>query len=168
MFLVVDNYKPVLPFTYKLFIFSKRWIIIKRMNSQLLYQEDSTILEFAATVVEKVTLPDGRKGVVLDQSYFYPTGGGQEHDTGEIDSIRVVDVFEDEGKSHLVHVVDGEINIGLVKARIDAERRVRKYRVAGVFQTGRYDYDRNLEVCLISPSGTRVTSYGKASSEARR
>ncbi|OGO60450.1 MAG: hypothetical protein A2032_01460, partial [Chloroflexi bacterium RBG_19FT_COMBO_49_13] len=95
------------------------------MNSQLLYQEDSTILEFAATVVEKVTLPDGRKGVVLDQSYFYPTGGGQEHDTGEIDSIRVVDVFEDEGKSHLVHVVDGEINIGLVKARIDAERRVR-------------------------------------------
>jgi len=95
------------------------------MNSQLLYQEDSTKLEFDATVVEILTLLDGRKGVVLDQTYFYPTGGGQEHDTGQLGSARVVDVYKDEGLSNLVHVVEGEVKLGPVLACIDAERRMR-------------------------------------------
>jgi alanyl-tRNA synthetase len=95
------------------------------MNSQLLYQRDSTILEFDAQVVERIRLPDGRNGVILDQTYFYPTGGGQEYDTGEIGTAQVVDVFKDEVNSRLVHVVEGLVNFGSVKARIDAERRLR-------------------------------------------
>lgn len=95
------------------------------MNSQLLYQEDPTKLEFEATVVEKLSLPDGRKGVVLNQTYFYPAGGGQEHDTGEIGSARVVNVFKDEESNRLVHVVEGEVHLGSVQAHIDAERRLR-------------------------------------------
>ncbi len=95
------------------------------MNLQLLYQEDPTLLEFEATVVEKLTLPDGRLGVILDRTYFYPTGGGQEHDNGEIGSARVVDVFKDEQNSRLVHVMQGEVGLGLVHASIDAERRLR-------------------------------------------
>ena len=95
------------------------------MNSQLLYQQDSTILEFDAQVVERVSLPDGRHGVVLDRTYFYPTGGGQEHDTGSIGEARVVDVFKDDEYSRLVHVVEGEVGLGTVSACIDAERRLR-------------------------------------------
>src|SRR4030066_298575 len=95
------------------------------MNSQLLYQEDPTILEFEAMLVENLTLQDGRRGVVLDQSYFYPTGGGQEHDMGVIGSARVVDVYKDENNLRLIHVVEGEVGLGPVKARIDAERRLR-------------------------------------------
>ena len=95
------------------------------MNSQLLYQEDPTILEFEAMLVENLTLPDGRRGVVLDQSYFYPTGGGQEHDMGVIGSARVVDVYKDENNLRLIHVVEGEVSLGPIKARIDAERRLR-------------------------------------------
>ncbi len=95
------------------------------MNSQLLYQEDPTILEFDAQVVEQITLPDGRHGVVLDRTYFYPTGGGQEHDTGVIGSGHVIDVFKDDNNSHLVHVVEGEVGTGAVKAFIDGERRLR-------------------------------------------
>lgn len=95
------------------------------MNDQLLYQEDSTILEFEAEAVDHVTLTDGRTGVILDRTYFYPTGGGQEHDTGIIGLARVVDIFKDEENSRLVHVVEGEVALGPVHATIDAERRLR-------------------------------------------
>ena len=95
------------------------------MNSQLLYLQDPTILDFEAEVVERITLPDGRLGLVLDRSYFYPTGGGQEYDTGMIGDARVVDVFKNDDCSHLVHVVEGKLDLGSVKAHIDAERRLR-------------------------------------------
>ena len=95
------------------------------MNSQLLYQEDPSILEFETMLVENLILPDGRRGVVLDQSYFYPTGGGQEHDMGVIGSARVVDVYRDENNLRLIHVIEGEVSLGPIKASIDAERRLR-------------------------------------------
>jgi alanyl-tRNA synthetase len=95
------------------------------MDSQLLYQQNAQIVEFDASVVEIVTQPDGRRGIVLDQTYFYPTGGGQEHDTGSIGSAWVVEVIKDEEHSRTVHVVNGEVQLGPVKARIDAERRLR-------------------------------------------
>jgi alanyl-tRNA synthetase len=95
------------------------------MNPQLLYQEDVTRLEFEATAEEKLNLPDGRTGVILDRTYFYPTGGGQEHDTGWIGEARVVEVYKGEATPRLVHVVEGQVESGLVRARIDAERRLR-------------------------------------------
>jgi alanyl-tRNA synthetase len=104
----------------------KVWISYnRRMESQLLYQHDPKKLEFEGSVVDVLSLPDGRTGVVLDQTYFYPTGGGQEHDTGTIGSASVVDVFKDETHSRLVHVVEGEVGLGPVKASIDADRRLR-------------------------------------------
>ena len=48
------------------------------MNSQLLYLDDVNTLVFQATVRQQVSLPDGRDGLILDRTYFYPTGGGQE------------------------------------------------------------------------------------------
>jgi alanyl-tRNA synthetase len=95
------------------------------MNSQLLYQQDVTMLEFEAEVVERISLPDGHTGLILDRSYFYPTGGGQEHDTGMIGELQVVDVYKDEQLNCLVHVVAGDVPLGTVNARIDAERRLR-------------------------------------------
>jgi alanyl-tRNA synthetase len=95
------------------------------MNPQLLYQQDVTTLDFEAEAVDRIVLPDGRIGITLDQTYFYPTGGGQEHDNGTIGSARVVDVFKDEENSRLVHVVEGEVVLGRVKASIDPERRLR-------------------------------------------
>ncbi|MGE5123017.1 MAG: alanyl-tRNA editing protein [Acidobacteriaceae bacterium] len=95
------------------------------MDAQLLYQEDQARLEFTVQVSERLTLPDGRIGIVLDRTYFYPTSGGQEHDTGLIGAARVVDVFKDEASHRLVHVVEGEVELGPITARIDAERRLR-------------------------------------------
>jgi alanyl-tRNA synthetase len=100
------------------------------MYPQLFHFEDPLHLEFEAVVLEKLRLPDGRPAVILDHTYFYPTGGGQEHDTGSLGEARVVDVFKDAPEGplesvRLVHVIDREISFGPVKASIDAERRQR-------------------------------------------
>jgi alanyl-tRNA synthetase len=127
------------------------WISYNRwMNSQLLYQQDSSILEFEAQVVEQIALPDGRSGVVLDRTYFYPTGGGQEHDTGVIGSARVVDVYKDEEHSCLVHVVEGEVGLGSVKACIDAERRLRHMQ--------HHTAQHLLTQCLLRQTGYETVS----------
>lgn len=95
------------------------------MNPQLLYLENVDKLEFEANIIQKLTLPDGRKGVILERTYFYPTGGGQEYDTGTLGSAQVLDVFKQGDLPELVHVVDREVNLGPTPARIDAERRLR-------------------------------------------
>jgi len=97
------------------------------MNSQLLYLDDVNTLEFQAVVRQKVTLLDGRTGVILDQTYFYPTGGGQEHDTGILGEARVMEVIKDESQTEtvVIHVIDNDLSIGPVTGKIDAERRLR-------------------------------------------
>jgi alanyl-tRNA synthetase len=117
------------------------------MNSQLLYQQDACKLEFDTTVLEIITLQDGRTGVVL---YFYPTGGGQEHDTGEIGSARVVDVYKDEENSRLIHVVEGVVKPGSVKARIDAERRLRHMQ--------HHTAQHLLTQCIMHQTGSETVS----------
>ncbi|WP_411962769.1 alanyl-tRNA editing protein [Haloferax sp. YSMS24] len=86
------------------------------------YLEDATRLTFEATV-EAVR---GTDRVVLDQTYFYPTGGGQPHDTGTLTTDdaewAVVDVQK---RDRIEHVVDGDAPEPgtTVTGRIDAERR---------------------------------------------
>ncbi len=66
------------------------------------------------------------KYVVLDKTIFYPTGGGQKHDTGWINNIPVVNVFK--VGNVIVHElekdVEKEIKQGdVVTCKIDVERR---------------------------------------------
>jgi alanyl-tRNA synthetase len=101
------------------------------LTSQLLHFTDPLCLEFDAQIAEVLQLADNRLGVVLDRTYFYPTGGGQEHDTGVIGEARVLDVYKDEQRSEIIHVVDREpapglvAAAGLVYAAIDRPRRLR-------------------------------------------
>ena len=67
------------------------------------YYTDPFLTEFQ-TEVEAVKSVAGQYHVVLKDTIFYPTGGGQPHDTGWIDGARVLDVFEEAGQA--VHVVD--------------------------------------------------------------
>jgi misacylated tRNA(Ala) deacylase len=70
--------------------------------TELLYLRDAYLREFDATVV--ATDAEGSR-VALDQTAFYPTGGGQPHDTGELGSVAVVDVRKE---GELVwHTLDG-------------------------------------------------------------
>jgi alanyl-tRNA synthetase len=98
------------------------------MNTQLLYLDDVTTLEFQAIVRQQIILPDGRTGVILDRTYFYPTGGGQEYDTGTLGEAHVQEVLKDEsqpGQVEVIHILSGSLSNGPVTGKIDAERRLR-------------------------------------------
>ncbi|MCD6503260.1 MAG: alanine--tRNA ligase [Euryarchaeota archaeon] len=92
-------------------------------ETKLLYYDlGEYVKEFDAVV-----LWSNGKHVILDQTAFYPTGGGQEHDTGIFitesgERIRVKSVFK-VGK-HVIHEVEKEILPGTrVHGVIDWERR---------------------------------------------
>ena len=90
------------------------------------YYTDSYTLEFTSEIVAVVTL-DGRPAVILDRSYFYPTSGGQPHDTGALrrgdEVARVVDVVDRESDGAVVHILDRPLVPGPVQASIDRDRR---------------------------------------------
>ena len=60
-----------------------------RVGADLLYLRDAYLTTFTATVT--AVDADGRR-VALDRTLFYPTGGGQPHDTGTLAGAAVVDV----------------------------------------------------------------------------
>ncbi|MFB6265668.1 MAG: alanine--tRNA ligase-related protein, partial [Candidatus Nanohaloarchaea archaeon] len=68
-------------------------------DTEPLYYRDERMQEFEGEVLKVV---DNR--VVLDRTAFYPTGGGQEHDTGSIDGVEVVDVEKQDGV--ILHELD--------------------------------------------------------------
>jgi len=59
-------------------------------NTRILYYDNYLDLEFKAKVLKVV---EGRY-VVLDETSFYPTSGGQMYDTGTLNGRKVVDVFK--------------------------------------------------------------------------
>jgi len=65
-----------------------------------LYYEDAYMKEAKAKVLE---VKDN--ALLLDQTIFYPTGGGQPHDRGTINGVEVLDVYKDE-KGNVWHVVE--------------------------------------------------------------
>lgn len=93
--------------------------------TEKLYFTDSALLQFQAQV-RQVESGDGMARIVLDRTAFYPTGGGQPHDTGKLDDADVVDVIEaDDGT--IFHVVkpNGNFVAGqMIAGRIDARRRL--------------------------------------------
>jgi alanyl-tRNA synthetase len=92
------------------------------IREERLYYADSYLWEFQGMVVD--ARQDGEKWHVrLDQSAFYPTSGGQPHDTGTLNDVPVVDVFIEDGA--VFHTVTKPLSIGeKVVGHIDAKRRL--------------------------------------------
>ena len=91
--------------------------------TELLYLRDAYLQEFDATVVERRD-----DAVVLDRTAFYPTGGGQPHDTGTLAGATVVEVRK-EGDA-VWHRLEGDPpeEGAVVSGRIDWDRRHRLMR----------------------------------------
>jgi alanyl-tRNA synthetase len=91
------------------------------MTKRLYYTEPYRTT-FQATVVASSTI-DSRAVVVLDQTAFYPTSGGQPFDIGTMNRVRVLDVVDrDDGE--IEHVMESALPIGAeVTGEIDWSRR---------------------------------------------
>ncbi len=87
-----------------------------------LYYADSYLAEFTARVVAARETPDG-PAVALDCTAFYPTGGGQPDDRGEIAGIPVCAVEEGRDGEVWHYLTAGPAPGGKVKARLDWQRR---------------------------------------------
>ena len=88
-----------------------------RLEQQNSYQRD-----FSGEVI-KVIQEDNRTWLILSQSLFYPTSGGQLHDTGTLGEGRVIDVGKEGGEvRHLVQ--GGHFEVGRhVYGTVDWTRR---------------------------------------------
>ena len=84
------------------------------------YYTDPFCTELRTTVTE-VWPSDGKYRVILDDTIFYPTGGGQPNDLGTIAGVSVLDVFEKDGQ--VVHVIDQPLTAELVELKLDWDRR---------------------------------------------
>ncbi len=91
-------------------------------DTDLLYLRDAYLQ--AADAVVTATDEDGRR-VALDRTVFYPTGGGQAHDTGTLGGLVVTDVGKD--GDAVWHTLGGDgaaPRVGqMVHGEIDWDRR---------------------------------------------
>ena len=84
-----------------------------------LYYTDSYQTQFETTVSQVFTFEE-KPSVVLEQTAFYPTGGGQPNDLGSLDKAQVIDVIVDPTTNNIIHILDRPLD----SACIDNAHRV--------------------------------------------
>ena len=94
--------------------------------TELLYQTDSYLKEFSAQVVGH--MPE-QNGVLLDRTAFYPGGGGQPNDAGQLLVGDKVYPVPSVARGN-VHIVEGELPAvgSTVTGKLDWERRYKLMR----------------------------------------
>jgi len=106
---------------------SKRVPVVETITglkpTRLLYYEDASIREFDARILRIVK----GKYMILDQTAFYPRGGGQEPDFGYIEGIKITDVVKQ--NDIVFHKLDGSSKDHfpedkIVHGIVDNERRL--------------------------------------------
>lgn len=91
--------------------------------TERLYYHDAHTVDFTAHVVERLGV-DEHPAVVLDQTYFYPTSGGQPNDTGKIGKAAVLDVQTREDDHAVLHILDAAVEDDEVICQVDWARRL--------------------------------------------
>lgn len=115
------------------------------METRKLFYEDPYCKRFTATVLDCQPRKTGWQ-VELDQTAFYPEGGGQPGDTGTLDGVSVTDTHEKGGA--VLHYVDVPLAVGsVVEGEIDWDHRFDltqqhsgEHIVSGIVHA-RYGYD---------------------------
>ncbi|MFO1446455.1 alanyl-tRNA editing protein [Bacillus sp. Bva_UNVM-123] len=102
----------------------------KNVTEKKLYYKDPYITSFVTNLLKQEQDEEGRWYAVLEKTAFYPTGGGQPHDTGtihhtEVHQMEVIDVEE----------IDGEIRHYLKEKIRDVTKEV----------SGQIDWNRRFD-----------------------
>ena len=97
--------------------------------TEKLFYEDSHLFTFSARLLRYETEKNGQVSAVLDRTAFFPGGGGQLADTGQLEGVRIVNVHERNGE--IFHVLEeapiaGTGEGGEVLCFVDAEKRLRR------------------------------------------
>jgi len=99
------------------------------MATHRLYYDDSYVRNFEAEVrgcvpAEPVATDSGTRpawAVLLDQTAFYPSSGGQPNDLGKLGEANILDVRDD--GEEILHIVDRELTPGQVQGCLLWSRR---------------------------------------------
>jgi len=90
------------------------------LTTRLFYTEPK-MFEWS-TEITSIQEIDNKIVVTLAETAFYPTGGGQPHDMGYINSIKVLDVFEE--NDEIYHTIESKPVTKAVQCKVDAKRRI--------------------------------------------
>jgi alanyl-tRNA synthetase len=126
-----------------------------------LYYLDTDVLSFDATVI--AVEGEGMR-VQLDRTAFYPTSGGQPHDTGTLGGARVVDVVDEE--SRIVHVLDRPLagalaqvhgQVDILRRRDHTQQHTAQHLLSAIlhdqFKRPTVSFHLGAEVCTIDLDG---------------
>lgn len=93
----------------------------ERKLEQKLYYIDAYKKDFTTKVIKQDYNAEGNLYVVLNETAFYPTGGGQPNDTGTLNGIPVSNVEEVDGE--IRHFIVEQLHTEEVEGKIDWDRR---------------------------------------------
>ena len=85
-----------------------------------LYYESAYIREWKTQITRRLEREDGTY-LVLNETAFYPHGGGQPCDLGWINKIPVLDVILEEGE--ILHKVESSPEVEEIECRLQGDRR---------------------------------------------
>ncbi|MGD9140893.1 MAG: alanyl-tRNA editing protein, partial [bacterium] len=129
-----------------------------------LYQQDAYRTGFDA-VVSAVMDVNGRPGVVLEGTYFYPESGGQPCDTGTLGGVAVEAVVEEGGD--VIHLLAARPEFGpgdRVEGVIDWRRRFMNMQQ----HTGQHILSQAFERVLGAPTVSSALGTGHSTIDVAR
>lgn len=88
--------------------------------TERLYFQNAYLQEFSARVIGREAR-EGSPVIILDRTAFYPESGGQPHDLGWLNEVRVIRVEEEADR--ILHFIEKELAENAVRGRLDWPRR---------------------------------------------
>ncbi len=91
------------------------------IQTKRLYFDDPYQADFEGKILDRRTHQE-KPALILDQTCFYPEGGGQPADRGSLSGVTVLHVLEQDGE--ILHILEDEIPGDTVKGVIDWDTRL--------------------------------------------